>query len=136
MATGSSQTPWTSLIMPPCSPDFLVSSMEATVQPSRRQNRARSLRVIAVDDAATPMAGNNGYPRRQRCARARAGGSARARQQLNQGARPDVEVSYSENPTEHSERGACHARRSLGLTPPPPIHRTGKEHAMRDGHWG
>ena len=56
MAAGSSHTPWTSLITPPCSPDFLVSSTEAAVQPSSRPNRARLLLVIAVNDAATPMA--------------------------------------------------------------------------------
>src|SRR5260370_40528681 len=56
MAAGSSHTPATSLIMPPCSPDFLVSSTEAAVQPTRRPNRARLLPVTVVDDAATPMA--------------------------------------------------------------------------------
>src|SRR6516164_4603234 len=56
MAAGSSHTPWTSLITPPCSPDFLVSSTEAAVQPSNRLNRARLLLVIVVNDAAAPMA--------------------------------------------------------------------------------
>jgi hypothetical protein len=73
----------------------------------------------------------------RRCARARAGGSARARRKLNQGSRPDVYLNYPENSPDYSARGACHARRPLGLNPPPaPPRHTGKEHAMRDVHWG
>ena len=39
------------------------------------------------------------------------------RGKLNQRTRPDVRVSYPENPREHSQRGACHAHHRLGLTP-------------------
>src|SRR5580692_6226025 len=56
MAAGNSHTPATSLIMPPCSPDFLVSSTAAAVQPTRRPNRARLFVVITVNDAATARA--------------------------------------------------------------------------------
>ncbi len=56
MAAGNSHTPWMSLIMPPCSPAFLVSSTEIAVQPSKRPNRARLARVKVVNDAARPMA--------------------------------------------------------------------------------
>ncbi len=56
MATGNSQTPWTSLMCPPCSPAFLVSSTASAVHASRRPNRARSCSVIVVCDAATAMA--------------------------------------------------------------------------------
>src|SRR5580704_16521579 len=53
----------------------------------------------------------------RRCARARARGSARARQTLNQGARPDVEASYSENPHEHFSGRSTPCATATGAEP-------------------
>jgi|SRR5215470_8672439 len=52
-----------------------------------------------------------------RCARARAGGSARGSRKLNQVPRPDVYFNYSEDLNDYSKREACHARHPLGLIP-------------------
>ena len=41
---------------------------------------------------------------------------------LNQGSRRNAHSSYSEDPTDHLEEGARHARQPLGLNPPNRIH--------------
>jgi hypothetical protein len=80
------------------------------------------------------------------CASTRAGGSAHGSRKLNQIPRPDVYVSYSEDPNDYSKREACHARHPLGLIPPhrsrpgrrqtTPVPTADKEHIVRDTHWG
>ncbi len=74
----------------------------------------------------------------RRCARARAGGSARARRKLNQGPRRDVYINYPENPHDYSQGGACYARHALGLIAAriPSVPTIDEEHIVRDTHWG
>jgi hypothetical protein len=75
-----------------------------------------------------------------RCARARAGGSARARRKLNQGFQPNVPAITLRIRIDTQGEEHARARHHLGLNRlypyPNPARTTREERTMRDTTWG